>query len=665
MDFFQQQDNARRHTKWLLVYFIMAVAAMIVVIYAASVVIFNGVQTAQHNRHHAYNSDDTPMQVQLWNPELFLGVSGAVLAVIIIGSASKTMELSSGGSAVAAMFGGRLVNPNTVDPDERKLLNVVEEMSIASGVPMPQVYVLDQEEGINAFAAGHASSDAAITVTHGAIKMLSRDELQGVIGHEFSHILNGDMKLNIRLIGIVFGLLCLTVIGRILLQSGGGRGKERNALPLFGLVLIVVGAIGMFFGRIIQAAVSRQREFLADASSVQFTRNPLGLSGALQKIGCWSFGSKLESPHAEQVSHMFFGNGLGDPLFSLMATHPPIPDRIKAIDPTWDGKFPPLKAEMIPVIQRAAFSELDTARRKPMTPDVIGTLFGGAILAGSVQERTQPDVQSNTIMSNVGQVTTAHLTYAAELRDSIPQKVREAAREPLGAVALVYGLLMGEDGPDRQAMLKEFAEKVAQPVYDETVRLLPQMSDIAARAKLALANLALPGLRQLSSRQIDEFNQTIQFLIEYDNQVDLFEYCLQKMVRKNLVSQFSPAEKTVVQFYSSKPLLPDCAVLLSAIAHAGQDNDADAEKAFNLGSPYLRVPGGFISILPSSACGLEQIDAALNRLAQAAPQIKKNVLEACAQIVAADGVVKEAEAELLRAVADTLDRPIPPFVQME
>jgi len=665
MDFFQQQENARRHTKWLVIYFVMAVAAMIVVIYLVSLLIFAGVQ-ASHSRHNRYyDADESPThgQLQLWNPQLFLGVTGGVLAVIIIGSVSKTMELASGGSAVAAMFGGRLINPSTTDLDERKLLNVVEEMSIASGVPMPQVFVLDNEEAINAFAAGHTTSDCAITVTRGCMKMLSRDELQGVIGHEFSHILNGDMRLNIRLIGIIFGIICLTVIGRILLQTGGGSRREKNALPLIGIALLVIGSLGVFFGRLIQAAVSRQREFLADASSVQFTRNPLGLSGALQKIGRWSFGSKLESPHAEQTSHMFFGNGISEPLFGLLATHPPIPDRIRAIDPTWDGKFPPIKQELIPVIEHAAVSEMEAERGK--MPDVIGGLFAGAILAQSTQERPAAEVPSNTIMTNVGQVTTAHLTYAAELRDSIPQKIRESAREPLGAVALVYGLLMGEDGPAREAVLAQFAAKVAQPVYDETVRLLPQVSEIAARAKLALANLALPGLRQLSAPQIGEFNETIQFLIESDNQVDLFEYCLQKMVRRHLVSQFGTAEKSVVQFYSSKPLLPDCTVLLSAIAHAGQENDGDAEKAFNHGSPFLRVPGGLITMLPSAACGLEQIDAALNRLAQAAPQIKKNVLEACAQTVAADGVVQEAEAELLRAVADTLDCPIPPFLQME
>jgi Zn-dependent protease with chaperone function len=270
MDFFQQQDRARKKTKLLVFYFAIAVAALIVAVYFASLVIFSGVQSQQH-----HNFGEQP-QFELWNPQLFLCVAGGVLAVVLIGSGYKTMALAQGGSVVSEMMGGRLVKPNSNDPDERKLLNVVEEMAIASGVPAPQVYVMDEEDGINAFAAGHKPGDATVTVTRGCMKLLSRDELQGVIGHEFSHILNGDMRMNLRLMGIIFGILCLAIIGRILLQTarGGGRSRGQNPLPILGLVLLIVGYIGVFFGRLIQAAVSRQREFLADASSVQVTPTP-------------------------------------------------------------------------------------------------------------------------------------------------------------------------------------------------------------------------------------------------------------------------------------------------------------------------------------------------------------------------------------------------------
>jgi Zn-dependent protease with chaperone function len=201
MDFFERQDRARRHTKWLVVYFVLGVALLIVVMYAAALLIFVGT-TSPHRAGEYY--EGAPAPATLWHPQLFSGVAICTLAVIGLGSLFKTMELSQGGKAVADMLGGRPVSPTTSDPDERKLLDVVEEMALASGVPVPQVYVLPQERGINAFAAGHSTSDAVIAVTQGSVKLLNRDELQGVVGHEFSHILNGDMRLSLRLIGILY-----------------------------------------------------------------------------------------------------------------------------------------------------------------------------------------------------------------------------------------------------------------------------------------------------------------------------------------------------------------------------------------------------------------------------------------------------------------------------
>src|ERR1022692_3639220 len=320
MDFFERQDQARRNTKLLVVYFILGVAMLIVAVYAATLAIFTGVASRHHHRY------DEQVQMVLWNPQLFLGAAVGTLAVIALGSGFKTLELAQGGSTVATMLGGRLVDPTTANPDERKLRNVVEEMAIAAGVPVPQVYLLPEERAINAFAAGHSTSDAVVAVTAGAVKLLTRDELQGVIGHEFSHILNGDMRLNLRLMGIIFGILCLAVIGRVLLYTRGRSSKDKNPLPLLGLALLVIGWIGVLFGRLIQAAVSRQREFLADASSVQFTRNPLGLSGALQKIG--GYGSVMASPHASDASHLFFANALTESFMEAMATHPPLEQRI-------------------------------------------------------------------------------------------------------------------------------------------------------------------------------------------------------------------------------------------------------------------------------------------------------------------------------------------------
>jgi Zn-dependent protease with chaperone function len=659
MDFFARQDQARRNTKLLVVYFALAVIAIVVMCYIAGLVIFTGAQA----RHHRF--EDQPIQFAVWNPQLFAGVLIGVLGIIIGGSTYKTAQLAGGGSCVAETLGGRPVESNTSDPNERKLLNVVEEMAIASGVPMPKVYVLDAEPGINAFAAGHTPSDAAIGVTRGCITTLKRDELQGVIGHEFSHILNGDMRLNLRLLGVIFGILCLATIGRILLNTRGGGRERNNALPLFGLAMLVLGGIGVFFGRLIQAAVSRQREFLADASSLQFTRNPAGLSGALQKIGGCEFGSRLESEHAADVAHLFFGNGVGTPFLDFFATHPPIPERIRAIDPSWDGNFPPLGEQQIALVERAAISDLKSSRSPvPEILNQVGAVLGGAVIAGSAT-KPPPIIRSNTVLPNLGNPTPLHLRYAEQLHAAISESVRLSARDPLAATSLIYALLLSPDAATRAAQLTGLAQRLPPEVHAKTVALFPEVSAIGSTTRLPLVNIALPALRQLSAAEFAQFSDTLQWLIESDRQVELFEFVLQKIIRRHLTSQFGATRRAVIQYYSIKPLVPDCAVILSALAHVGSDDDAQNQSAFEKGAPYLRCPDAAAECLSAEQCGLDKIDAALDCLDQAAPQIKKNLIEACVQTVGADGVIQPAEAELLRAVADTLDCPIPPFVPLE
>ncbi len=655
MDFFTQQDKTRRKTKLLVFYFAVAVAALIVAVYFVSLVIFSGAQA----HYHRYGEQP---QLALWNPQLFLGVAGGVLAVILIGSSYKTMALASGGSAVSEMMGGRLVKPNTTDPDERKLLNVVEEMAIAAGVPVPQVYVMDEEDGINAFAAGHKPGDATVTVTRGCMKLLSRDELQGVIGHEFSHILNGDMRLNLRLMGIIFGILCLAIIGRVLLQTarGGGRGRGQNPLPLLGLLLLVIGYIGVFFGRLIQAAVSRQREFLADASSVQFTRNPGGITGALKKIGgLGETGSRLSHAHAEELSHMFFGNGVSEPFIGLLETHPPLTERIRVFDPNFDGKFPYVRYDG----RDRAPEEIPTPKRAPV-PNLFGTMLGGAILA-SGGDGKPPVIRPHTVLPNLGNPTPLHLKYAEQLRGSLPDNVKAAAREPLDAVALIYAMLLNNDEKARATQLAELAKRVDPAIQQKTAALYPDVAQAAAHAHLPMINLALGTLRHLTADQFNQFSQTLQWLVGSDGKVELFEYVLQKIVLHHLTPQFNKTRPPTVQFYTLKPLVPDCVVLLSALANVGNSDAAEVQKAFEQGAPYLRAPDGDWGLLPREQCGVDQIDAALNRLAQAVPIIKKNLLEACIHTVGTDGVIQESEAELLRAVADTLDCPMPPFVATE
>jgi len=657
MDFFAQQDKTRRKTKLLVFYFAVAVAALILAVYFASLAIFTGAQA----HYHRYSEQP---EFAFWNPQLFLGVTVGVLAVILIGSTYKTMALAQGGSVVSEMMGGRLVKPNTTDPDERKLLNVVEEMAIASGVPVPQVYVMDEEDGINAFAAGHKPGDATVTVTRGCMKLLSRDELQGVIGHEFSHILNGDMRLNLRLMGIIFGILCLAIIGRILLQTsrgGGGRGRGQNPLPLLGLALLIIGYIGVFFGRLIQAAVSRQREFLADASSVQFTRNPGGITGALKKIGgLGETGSRLGHAHAEELSHMFFGNGVSEPFIGLLETHPPLTQRIQVFDPNFDGKFPYVRYDG----RDQPPEEISKPKRPPM-PNIFGSVLGGAILA-SGGDGKPPVIRSHSVLPNLGNPTPLHLKYAEQMRDSLPDSVKAAAREPLDAVALIYAMLLSPDDSQRATQLAELAGRVDPAIAQKTGALFPDVSTAVAHAHLPMVNLALGTLRHLTAEQYKQFSQTLDWLIGSDGKIELFEFVLQKIVLHHLAPQFAGTRPPTVQFYTLKPLVPDCAVVLSALANVSSSDAGETQKAFDTGTPYLRAPiDADLNLLARENCGVTQIDAALDRLAQAAPIMKKNLLEACIHTVGADGVILEAEAELLRAIADTLDCPMPPFVAAE
>jgi len=253
--------------------------------------------------------------------------------VILIASAVRLRHLNDGGGAIAARMGGREIDFSPSKPDEQRLRNVVEEMAIASTVPVPRIFVLDDEASINAFAAGSDTDDCAIAVSAGALQHLDRDELQGVVAHEFSHILNGDMRLNVRLMALLFGLFAVTVAGRVLFHIGRASRSSRASLPIFlaGAALLLVGSIGLLAGRVIQAAISRSRERLADASAVQFTRQQRGLADALKKIAAHPRGARLQNPHAGEVAHMLFGDGISRTHW--LSTHPPLLERIQALEP--------------------------------------------------------------------------------------------------------------------------------------------------------------------------------------------------------------------------------------------------------------------------------------------------------------------------------------------
>ncbi len=457
MVFFDKQDNARRRTVWLVAGFGASVFCIVAALHLAAT---------------------RALELPLFEPRVFAGIATGVLAFVVIGWALKTRELASGGPAVASMLGGRLVPAASEAPGDRRLLNVVEEMSLASGVPVPLVYVLP-EHGINAFAAGFSTSDAALGVTQGALDSLSREELQGVVGHEFSHILNGDMRLNVHLIGWLHGIFFIAATGgllaRIGLHSGGGRrgSKNNNSLPallvLCGAGLYLTGWIGVFFGRLIQAAVSRQREYLADASAVQFTRNPGGLAGALKKLQ--TEGSRIEAEPAREAGHLFFGEALRAGWFGMFATHPPLERRIQEIQ-------------------------------------------------GAAIESPKP--------------TPAPLPESIAVSSSLDAR----RRDPLGAEGVVFGLLLDRDETVREHQLTQLPDTPG--LRGLALQTCVEAVHLPASKKIALVELALPSLRMLSPGQAEDFCRHMESLISADSRVEIFEWALRDLVLRHLRESRNP-----------------------------------------------------------------------------------------------------------------------------
>lgn len=630
MDFFAHQDRARRNTKLLVFYFACAVFAITAGVYLGLAAIFEW----RHQRWAELH--------WLWQPMLLLYAVTGTLAVIGFGTLVKMIELRAGGRVVADSLGGRLIQPSTSDPDERRLLNVVEEMAIASGVPVPQTYVLPREDGINAFVAGYSPGDSVVGVTRGCIRHLTRDELQGVIAHEFSHILNGDMRLNLRLIGLLHGILCLALIGRFLLRSGGNSNRSSrsekggNVIALAGLVLYVVGSLGAFFGALIKAAVSRQREFLADASSVQFTRNPDGMAGALKKIGGLAAGSRLEHPNADLASHMYFASGVTGAWLNAFATHPRLVDRILAIEPAFDGKFPRLPVAPASASQPASVTSSPAARRSAIPTPVFLAAASGP--------------------------TPQRLAYATDFREALPAELHEAVQSPLSASVVVLGMLLSRDAASRQSQWAGVNEVLDDPSAAELNRLQPVVDAVPRRFRLPLLLLLAPVLRELSPEQFVRFETTVQYLIEHDAQMELFEFTLQHFIRRQLAPTFHPVPRRAAQFYSLRPLTQECGTLLSALAYVSGEDGFVRDEAFRRGVTALGGAREVLSLKPLTSCGVDQVGAALDRLNELTPALKKVVLGACAEVVAHDGLIRTDEAELLRAISDALDCPVPPVI---
>ena len=627
MDFFAHQEQAQRKTTQLLALYALAVAAIMLAVYAVFSI-------ALH-------------QVLFWDAGLFGAVAGGTLLVVVTGTLIKTSELSQGGRAVAEALGGQRVDGAGADPAARQLQNIVEEMAIASGIPVPPVYIMEEETGINAFAAGYAPGDAVVAVTRGSLQQLTRDELQGVVAHEFSHILTGDMRLNVRLIGVLHGILAIALVGYAALRlapylnSGARRsrdGKDGNAgmaimfaMFAIGLALIAIGYIGVFFSNAIKSAVSRQREFRADAGAVQFTRNPSGLGGALLRIGGYKPQGRLTHHGAAQASHMFFVNGVRSFAASLFATHPPLQQRVQRILPEFKGNY----------------EQLDTARSAGKFPAKPAAAAAFAPSSASIQP-------------TVGAPLPEDVAYAAEAIAALPAALATAAHEPFGACAVLYGLLLDADPAVRARQLDALAKSTPAALVAEVQRLRPMLANLAPHMRLPLASLSMPALRSLSPQQYKALRTSVQALTAADARLSIFEFALQRLLLRHLARAYQPQPPSANPTASLAKLQGPLSIVLQVLAAAGEPNAARAHAAFTTTLRSL-LPAAQVAATPPAQPALAELDAALNQLANATQQLKRSIVAACVECAATDGKLAVPEYELLRAITDSLDCPLPPL----
>jgi len=630
MNFFEHQEQARRKTVYLIFLFAIAILGMILALYSVvAIITYMELQTRR----------------SLISPEILILITIAVLLVVGFGSGHKILQLRAGGKIVAFSLGGRLVQPDTPDLSEQRLLNVVEEMAIASGTSIPPVYLLDHEPSINAFAAGFTINDAVIGVTQGCLKELSRDQLQGVIAHEFSHIIDGDMRLNLYLMGIVQGILLIHILGRTMLEviNNGPRvnRKKQGLLIIAGLALLAIGYIGFLCGRMIKSAISRQREFLADASAVQFTRNPLGLSGALRKISELKDGSKIKTPTAEEASHLFFGEAIRNFNQRFFATHPPLTERIERLENLPSG----------------AFSEDIAPPEKPLS---------ATLETPEISQLPQKTLRANpkSIVPEIGTTDLPHLNYAQSLLAQLPETIKTALKSAQGSQALIYGLLFNvEDKSIQERQISHLRATELPELLDHLWQIFPYFEDLNPRYRLPLIDLTIPLLRNLSVDRYQHLSQQVQTLIDADGKLSLSEYTLQVVLLHRLAPYFHPTRQPKTVSTTVHEIWNDCLIIFSALAEVGHPDEQQAIQAFLSGLKQL--PGTAKKTLPNQLIptNIISIRRSLRRLMNTSPKLKQAIVEGSAHTVLFNHQVNIEEAELLRTIIILLDCPIPPFLE--
>lgn len=634
MNFFDAQDRARRVSRWLVIVFVLAT---IIIVAAVTFVVGAATYFLTESRGG-------------FDPSFLVGVA-VITTVFIIGATSyKIARLSSGGGRVAIDMGGTPVSSDALDPLRRRLRNVVEEMSIASGVPVPEIYVLEGESGINAFAAGFAPGDAAIAVTRGTLETLNRAELQGVVAHEFSHILNGDMRLNIRLMGVLFGIVAISLIGRTVLRSGSRasymsnrRGLSQPIVIVIGLGLTIVGWAGVFFARLIKAAVSRQREFLADASAVQFTRQTDGIANALKKIGGYSQHSYFRAADPEEISHMLFARGQSR-IASLFATHPPLIERIRKLDPYF-------KESDYPRPDPGARNEAEAMQQ--MSVHEAG--LSAALAAGNVAGLSRP------IREAIGDPQAQHVDFAQRLRQSVPADLYDAAHSQEFSYLLAVALAMHPEDAVSAKQAGVVRDVLGNDRAGIVLRFHRQLVDIGPAYRLPLLEISFPTLKLRPEEHIDFLLQLVTRLIETDGRVELREFCYYRILSSQLVQALSPGARSRKRA-SKKAVRASAVQLIRILADQGNTDPDAAESAYRAGIAVFGDWAGTVSPDIEPQLTVTTLDRSLDTLATLNSKGKQRLIEAVSLCISRDGRLSIAESELLRAVCASLDCPLPPVL---
>jgi Zn-dependent protease with chaperone function len=641
LNFFDAQDRARKATRWLVVVYCIATA--LIVLGVTLVVGFALFGTSMDGRRYS------PAEFLAANPGPLLATA-AITALFILGaSIYKTTVLAAGGGRVARQMGGTAVPADVTDPLRRRLRNVVEEMAIASGVAVPEIYVLEEESSINAFAAGYAPGDAAIAVTRGTLELLNRDELQGVIAHEFSHILNGDMRLNIRLMGVLFGILVLGLMGRMVLRGGyhgqlmsSRRSRGAPVVLLIGLGVAILGWIGVFFARLIKAGVSRQREYLADSSAVQFTRQTDGIVNALKKIGGYKEASYIRAADPEEISHMLFGSGAR--FTGLFATHPPLGDRIRALDPSFrDSDYP----DVVPASMSAR-----------MADDPVSAMAAAGSPAHAVPAAEMPD----RVVDAAGNPGAEDVAYARRLRRSIPAALYDAAHSAELAYLLVITLIITRGHEHRDRQLGLVGEQLGADRARIVTRLNEEVAAMSADHRLPLLEITFPALKLRPPAQLEYLVELAGRLIDVDGQVDLYEYCFYRVLRMSLGQAASPARYPGPRREARRELRQAVIDLLTVVADYGHRDAASSAKAFEAGKAYLGKWAGEHDYQSKERYTLRALERSLDLLTALNNKGRYRVLKAVTAVAVYDNRVTSAETELIRTVCASLDVPLPPLI---